>query len=283
MSEMLSGNGARRLIGATLLVALFVATVWMRSAEPIKMVKDNDPQNPQEVGVPLEKRGAFLSKVYATVFLQLATTAVVAFLIFSLRPSEDEVFGFEGASFKHQIFPILLSVPVRCLMILLTLGLVVALMYARKDPVRALHLFELLAAVEGYWVGTASGIVGDARVVGYAASLTLLIFFVLSVVGLTLSSAGADFGWYLKPIFAEILALAVWSMIASMTFGVEGPVAVGSAVGALFFSLYILVDTNLIARRYAEDEWVVAALELYLDVINLFLKLLELLAKSKKD
>lgn len=54
------------------------------------------------------------------------------------------------------------------------------------------------------------------------------------------------------------------------------------ALGALIFSAYILVDTQLIMRHYHVEEEIAAAISLYLDVINLFLMILRIL-NSQRD
>lgn len=50
-----------------------------------------------------------------------------------------------------------------------------------------------------------------------------------------------------------------------------------SGLGALLFSAFIVYDTWQLKERFPEDEYVVAAIELYLDIINLFLFILSLL------
>jgi FtsH-binding integral membrane protein len=48
-------------------------------------------------------------------------------------------------------------------------------------------------------------------------------------------------------------------------------------LGALIFSGYIIYDTDNIIKRYTYDEYIWAAVSLYLDIINLFLSLLQVL------
>jgi protein lifeguard len=48
-------------------------------------------------------------------------------------------------------------------------------------------------------------------------------------------------------------------------------------LGALVFSGYIIYDTDNIIKRHTYDEYIWAAVSLYLDIINLFLNLLSLL------
>ena len=61
----------------------------------------------------------------------------------------------------------------------------------------------------------------------------------------------------------------------------------GSA-GALVFSLYIVYDTQLMMggnRKYSLDpeEYIFAALNIYLDVINLFMYILMIVGGSTSD
>lgn len=53
-------------------------------------------------------------------------------------------------------------------------------------------------------------------------------------------------------------------------------------VAALVFSGYILVDTQLVMRKYHVEEEIAAAISLYLDILNLFLAILRIL-NSQSD
>lgn len=65
-------------------------------------------------------------------------------------------------------------------------------------------------------------------------------------------------------------------------FGSLGTALVAGA-GAAVFSLYIVYDTNNILQRFSYDDYIWASLALYLDIINLFSYLLELLSALQGD
>ncbi len=48
--------------------------------------------------------------------------------------------------------------------------------------------------------------------------------------------------------------------------------------GAVIFSLYIVYDVWEISKRLSPDEYITAAISLYLDIVNLFLHILRILA-----
>ena len=51
--------------------------------------------------------------------------------------------------------------------------------------------------------------------------------------------------------------------------------------GTLLFSGYVVYDTYLINRRLSPDEYILGAISLYLDFINLFLNILRLLSNMQ--
>ena len=51
-------------------------------------------------------------------------------------------------------------------------------------------------------------------------------------------------------------------------------IAIGSAI---LFSAYIVFDTQQILKRLSPEEYIIASVELYLDLLNLFLAILRIL------
>ena len=54
-------------------------------------------------------------------------------------------------------------------------------------------------------------------------------------------------------------------------------------IGTILFCGFIIYDTNNIIRKFGVDDFIIAAIELYLDVINLFLYLLALLSGGRNN
>ncbi|OAY76068.1 BI1-like protein [Ananas comosus] len=53
------------------------------------------------------------------------------------------------------------------------------------------------------------------------------------------------------------------------------------ALAALVFCGFVIYDTDNLIKRYSYDEYIWAAVALYLDIINLFLSLLTIFRASK--
>lgn len=107
-------------------------------------------------------------------------------------------------------------------------------------------------------------------VVAQAAGLTALVTFALSAY---VFKTGRDFSRWGGFLFAGLITLLIAS-VAAIFFPV---MQVGvAALSALLFSAFILFDTSRLARG-EEDNYIMAAVGMYLSILNLFVALLQLL------
>jgi len=51
--------------------------------------------------------------------------------------------------------------------------------------------------------------------------------------------------------------------------------------GAFVFSLFIIFDTHMLMHKHSPEEYIVASVNLYLDILNLFLHILRILGERK--
>jgi FtsH-binding integral membrane protein len=54
-------------------------------------------------------------------------------------------------------------------------------------------------------------------------------------------------------------------------------------LSAIIFSGYIVYDTDNLIKRYSYDEYIWASVALYLDVVNLFMALLQILRSFQSN
>jgi FtsH-binding integral membrane protein len=120
----------------------------------------------------------------------------------------------------------------------------------------------------------------DSKPVLQAVLLTAGIF-----IGLTLFACQTkyDFTSWMPYLFGGLWALILFGFVgAFFPWGSKSELIYGG-LGALVFSGYILVDTQLIMRHYHVEEEIAAAISLYLDVINLFLAILRILNSQQNN
>ncbi|VEL08730.1 unnamed protein product [Protopolystoma xenopodis] len=142
----------------------------------------------------------------------------------------------------------------------------------------ALSVFTLAFS---YMTGTISSFYDTYSVliaVGVTAGMCLIIslFAIQTKIDFTKCSA---------LILVLSIVLLLTGIACAIVYAVSGPNkvlhAVYGGIGALVFSLYLVFDTQMIVggrkHEMSPEEYIYGALQLYMDVVNLFLMLLSLI------
>eukprot|EP00992_Anisonema_acinus_P011909 TRINITY_DN7764_c0_g1_i3.p1 TRINITY_DN7764_c0_g1~~TRINITY_DN7764_c0_g1_i3.p1 ORF type:complete len:264 (-),score=85.83 TRINITY_DN7764_c0_g1_i3:70-819(-) len=206
-------------------------------------------------------RNAFLRRVYGILSLQLAVTVGVAALcvmyepvrLFSVQNARAVIWG----SFIPSVI------------------VLIALSYQKANYPLNIFLLGLFTLAESWLIGVVCAIYHEAglsSIVLQAAGITLAVFLCLTAYALV---SRRDFSFLGGFLFAGLLGLLAVGFF-SMLFGFQLS-WLYSFFGALLFCGFILYDTWKASERYGCDDYVIAAVELYLDIVNLFLYILSLL------
>ncbi|WP_374966306.1 Bax inhibitor-1 family protein [Lysinibacillus sp. RS5] len=110
---------------------------------------------------------------------------------------------------------------------------------------------------------------------------TVAIFIVLALVGMMMNKDISNWGSYLFTVLIVVLVFSLVFMFIPVS-NIVGLIIAGVTV--LLFSLYTVYDFNRIRHNHVSDDEVVGmALNLYLDFINLFTNLLEVIWRLKEE
>ncbi|KAL1916116.1 uncharacterized protein VTP21DRAFT_6120 [Calcarisporiella thermophila] len=206
----------------------------------------------------------FVRKVYMILTSQLvATTAVGATMMFS--PSIQQ---------WSQANPWMVWVSMFA-----TFGVLFALFWKRRSAPTNYYLLGAFTLLEAYTIGNAVSYF-DSLVVLQALVITLGVF-----IGLTLFTFQSkyDFTGLGPYLFAGIWILIITSLV-QIFLPFNRWVDLGIAIGAtVLFCGYILYDTYILIHHMSPEEYIMAAVSLYLDVINLFLSILRILNDLNRD
>lgn len=109
--------------------------------------------------------------------------------------------------------------------------------------------------------------------------ITMAIFCVLTL--FTMQSK-VDWSFLAPALFSCMFILIFWSWFTFFLVPASSfmPRQLISLAGAIIFCLFIVYDTNNIMKHFGVDDYIIAAIELYLDIINLFQYLLYFLSLS---
>lgn len=218
---------------------------------------------------PANSRHRFVLKIYTILFLQLLLTFGLT-MIFVTNQAIKE---FVQQSTAMLVTAIVLSFVF--LIILACCGQI-----ARIQPWNYILLF-LFTLVEGYMVGVVSSFY-ETQSVMFALIITMVVVIGLSLFACQTKYDFTGMGPYLVGVLLVLICFGFLNMILCSAGTCQVLNTVYSLCGALVFSLFIVYDTQMIIGgkhkkyQFAEDEYVFAALNLYLDVVNLFLYILSL-------
>lgn len=221
-----------------------------------------------------EMRIGFVRKVYGLLSLQLLLTVAVA------TPLQFASIEWVKTHSWVLLACVVLSVALMCSMSCCRDA-------CRRYPTNYLILLAVTLALSGV-VGFASAMYTWQSVL-LAAGVTVLIFFAMTAYACCTTTDFTGMGPYL---FAALLVVCIFGFLLTLLSlcGVEIQwlMMVYDILAVLLFTMYIVYDTQLILGEYGGhknqfeiDDYVFAALNLYLDIMNLFLHLLSLFGDRK--
>lgn len=219
-------------------------------------------------------RMEFIRKVYSILCVQLVLTCAIAYPLQKVD---------KAWILKNQWLLVL-----SCVMTLATIcAMSCCKEEARRFPTNYALLFTF-TAFEGVCVGFFSAAF-EWQSVLLAAGVTLLVFMGLTFYACTTSSDFTGMGPYL---FGAICTLCMFGFVLMLLncFGITVPwmFVAYDLLGVLVFVFYIIYDTQLILgergghkNQFGIDDYAFAALNLYIDIIQLFLHILSLFGKRR--
>ena len=159
------------------------------------------------------------------------------------------------------------------------IGFMLLTFWKRKSYPTNLFFLAGFTGLEAYAISVIVSFY-DSKIVLEALILTLGIF-----IGLTVFACQTkyDFVSWAPYLFGSLWALILFGFVAAFFSYNSTAELLYGGFGALIFSGYILVDTQMVMRHYHVEEEIAAAISLYLDIINLFLAILRILNSQQNN
>ena len=215
-----------------------------------------------------EIRGGFFTRVYALVALQLLLTAGWTAAVVASPTVAEFVLTTPEARLVASIVGLVCLCPLFA--------------YKEQHPTNLLLLL-LFTCCQAYVIGALGATyVSQAKglLVLYSLGLTTTLFTGLS---LYVHFTRRDMSGLEAPLAVGLIVLigvGAFALFFPPTPIVNLALAAG---GVIVFSGYVLYDTSMMIHTMTPDDAVVAAVQLYLDVLNLFVCVLQLLNGGRDD
>ncbi|PRQ26032.1 hypothetical protein RchiOBHm_Chr6g0290161 [Rosa chinensis] len=241
--------------------------MWSQPYRKDDLESGSRPLYPMMLESP-ELRWSFIRKIYSIIAVQLLVTIAVAATVVSYHPIAN-FFVSTGAGLALYIVLIIIPFIVLCPLYY----------YHQRHPVNYLLLgiFTIsLAFVVGLTCAFTSG-----KVILESVILTVVVVIALTLYTFWAARRGHDFNFLGPFLTGALLVLIVFSLIQVFFPLGKLSVMIYGCLASIIFCGYIVYDTDNLIKRYSYDEYIWAAVSLYLDIINLFLALLTIFRSAE--
>ncbi|XP_073053826.1 protein LIFEGUARD 4-like [Primulina eburnea] len=210
-----------------------------------------------------QMRWGFIRKVYSILCVQLLLTFGVAIAMFMVHPVREFMRTPNGL---YVMIAAMVLTFVLCMMMFC---------FSKRHPWNYVILFLFTIAMSLMIGAVCTQKKGEAVLI--AAGLTLLVTIALTIFTFVAAKRGCDFSFLGPFLLCAVLLLFAFGLLRIVfPMGRLGEQVIG-CVGALVFSGFIIYDTDNLIKRFSYDQYIDAAMCLYLDIINLFLYLLAII------
>ncbi|KAK3001615.1 hypothetical protein RJ639_020654 [Escallonia herrerae] len=229
--------------------------MWQAPYRKNDVETGSTPLYPMMLEAP-ELRWAFIRKVYSVVALQLLLTIAVGAVVVTYRPIAT-FFVSTGAGLA--LYIVLIITPF--IGALVFIQFVFIRPFVAKCGMCYLYGFRFIGSDEIHWDEEAN----LRKVILESVILTTVVVVSLTLYTFWAARRGHDFNFLGPFLFGALMMLFPLGKVSVMIYG---------GLASIIFCGYILYDTDNLIKRYSYDEYIWAAVALYLDIINLFLSLL---------
>uniref|UniRef100_A0AAR5PNN6 Uncharacterized protein n=1 Tax=Dendroctonus ponderosae TaxID=77166 RepID=A0AAR5PNN6_DENPD len=231
-----------------------------------------DAEDPEVKGFDFSDqsiRRGFIRKVYSILMVQLAIT--MGFIALLCYEPKTKAFVHNTPS----LFIVALVVMIVAMITLACCGEV-----RRKAPINYVMLF-IFTIAEGFLLGVSASTYKQDAVL-MAVGITTAVCLALTLFAF---QTKYDFTMMGGVLLVAVIILLVFGIVAMFVHN-KIVQLVYASLGALIFSIYLVYDTQLMMggkHKYSisPEEYVFAALNLYLDIVNIFMYILAIIGHAR--
>lgn len=205
-----------------------------------------------------QHKRSFLTAVYATLIVQLCITFAI---VYSFRNHP----GLSRAT-KQSMW----------LYLFVSLALILILSFVPMPTWVKLIVFALFSVVNGALLHHVS-VVLPKELIDQALVGTIGVFVGMTILAFILAAMGVDLSWMALLLFGALVGLLVASLVV-LFVNPKSPRLQKAIImfGLVLFAVYVTFETNIMLQKDYARDFVSAAINLYLDFINIFIRMLTL-------
>ena len=236
--------------------------------EPFLNYKEDEANDIDDDKIRQSIRNGFISKVYGILTFQIIITSIVVYFAL-ISPSFQELLLKSASMYYLSTF-----ISLFCLL----LPLCSPKIY-QKVPTN--YIILTIFTLSYSWLVALVCCLYTFRSVMTALFLTFVTVFSLSIYAMTTKKdftvcGGTLFVCLILLIFSSLIFIIIPIPLSNLLF---------NYISLVLFSIYLIYDTQLLIGKgrvkFSEDDYILAAINIYLDIIILFLKILQIFGEKK--
>ena len=237
--------------------------------EPFLHYKEDEEQNEEiEKEIMQKIREGFVCKVYGILAYQIFLTSLVVY------------FGFASSSFQEFLLTSNLMYVLSFIIMLVCLFLPLCSPKIYQS-VPSNYLVLTIFTLSYSWIIAALTCTYTFRSV-----MTVLFLTFVTVISLTIYAWGTKEDYSIKAGAKIVsISLLLFSLLLFAILGIPFFNLLITSLILVLFGIYLIYDTQLLCGKgrfkFSEDDYILAAINIYLDVILLFTKLLSIFGEKK--
>ncbi|CAH3857829.1 protein lifeguard 4-like [Pieris brassicae] len=208
-------------------------------------------------------RLGFIRKVYSLLTVQLLVTVAIASVFLLVKPVQVFIHSNE--------WMVLIA-------FVLSMGTLLALIVKRREYPTNLYLLAGFTVVQAYTIGVVVSYF-DTFIVLQALALTFTVVLALT---LFTFNTKRDFSFVGYGLVAGLSVLIIGGFLQIFLQSSAFEIAL-SFTGAVFFGLFLIFDTQQLMTTLSPEEYILATINLYMDILNLFLYILRILNELNRN
>ena len=224
----------------------------------------SDVSNEKIKDISIEIRLGFIRKVYGILSAQLLLTSILSFIAMVSKSYQNFLLNHLGLIYFFLFLIIVISIIIQCCSNLM-----------QSVPQNYIILF-LFTFAESYVISFICAF-SNHKLVFMAAFMTFVMCLSLTLYAINTKSDFTTKGGLLFILCAGLILFSIFGLFTNNKFFH----ILISTLGVILFGFYLIYDTQLIIGNKSEliemDDYILGAFQLYLDIINIFLYLLDLL------
>ena len=207
----------------------------------------------------LREKGGFMSKTITLFIAQLIVTYAIFHILGNSKTYTDWISTHKIVYFGIMLMPLIV---------------ILALAFIPMPTAWKIVLFTVMSVMLGLSLALLKRVV-PSEIIRASLVGSMVVFASMFFFGILLTLLGVKLWWLGVILFIALLGLLITSIVFIFIEPSKQAYRIKAVIALVVFALFVMFDTNQILQRNYQGDYVTAAIDYYLDMINLVINFVQ--------